>query len=74
MEWELGVGAAEDGYHEVALEHLDRSFGCVAAMDVWGHQLEVDAFISDRAFECCGCLIVEFLKLWAESSVNEILV
>jgi len=60
MEWELGVGSAEDGY-EVVLERLNCAFGCILSMDVWGHQLEVDAFFSDGAFQCSGCFIVKFL-------------
>ena len=72
MEGGFGVCSAEDG-DEVIFERLDGPFSGIATMDVWGHQLEVNAFFADCVFESSGCLVVELLQLWVESLVNKIL-
>jgi len=60
MQWEVLVGAAEAG-DEVVLERADCSFSGIASVHVWGHQLEIDVFISHELLQHVGAFVVEAL-------------
>ncbi len=62
MDGPLFVGAA-DACDEVILERADGFFGCVAAVDVWWHQLVLHVLLGHESFQSCRCFIVELLEL-----------
>ena len=70
MQWEVLVGAAQAG-NEMVLKHASCSFGGIASVHVWGHQLEVNVFISHELLQHVGAFVVEALQTWTQSAADE---
>ena len=60
MQWEVLVSAALAG-DEMVLECVDCLFGGIASVHVWGHQLEIDVFVSHELLQHIGAFVVEAL-------------
>ena len=58
----------------MVFESSDGSFGGVAAMRMWWHQLVINVFLSEKVLESGGGIIVEFLGQRSEIAINEGLV
>ena len=71
MQREVWVTAAQAG-NEVILVSLDFLFYVVGAMQVWGHELELDTSLAYKRFESAGALIVQNLVLGGEATVGEV--
>jgi hypothetical protein len=49
MQGKVGVSAAE-ACDEMVFERADRTFGCIAAVDLRGYKLVVDCFLGEVVF------------------------
>ena len=58
-EREIWISGADAG-NQMVFESSDGSFGGVAAMRMWWHQLVINAFLSEKVLESGGGIIVEF--------------
>jgi hypothetical protein len=68
MDWEVGIGTAEDD-DKVVFESNDGSFGCgcVVTMQMWWGQLEVNGFDGQEFVWGCRGFVIEALELGAEA-------
>ena len=68
----IGIRAIQDG-NEVGFESLHCSFGQVSSMHAGVDQLAVKVLGSDTGDECIGDFIVQAMKDWFDSCINEAL-
>jgi len=57
--------------NEVVLKSADTTFGCIAAVDVWGYKLVVDRFCLHKVLEDFGAFVIEALELGAMACFDE---
>ncbi len=70
MHREALVGATEAS-NEVVFKRLYVSFGCVSSVQMRGHKVEVNGFVSHEAFETSGGFIVQFLDNGSQAVLYE---
>ena len=70
MHREVLVGATEAS-NEVVFKRLYVSFGCVSSVQMRGHKVEVNGFVSHEAFETSGGFIVQFLDNGSQAVLYE---
>ena len=71
MKRKAWVTDAEAG-DQMILVSLDRSFGGVGAMEVWGDKLEIDALLMHELLQAGGAFIIHNLEERAETAVTEV--
>ena len=59
----VGVAGGESGA-KMIFECVDRKFGGVAAVGVWGNKLEVNVLLAEGFLHGVGALVVEDVQSW----------
>jgi len=57
--------------YEMVFKCADGTFGCIAAMDVWWHQLKINVYHCKEILEDGGHFIIQVLKVWSQASLTE---
>lgn len=73
MEWEVRIGAAENG-DEMALEGLDDRFSGVAVVDMGWRKLEVNIMVSEEFAEVGGGFVVKLLEARLEATGDKYII
>ena len=63
--------ARRQSCNQVRLERLDRAFGGVRSVQVWGHQCERNALLLEVLYESLWALIVQELYLGCEPALRK---